>query len=252
MFSQSSGTLLGRIADDIQVPFGLASDSRGNVYVTMQNFTNTYVYAKRRDAAQADHVRLGHALRRGGRRQRLGVRRSERLHDRSRRVSEGDVESVLHDRGPELLGGIQRLRRRDGQRVRRRHARHRRWRGCRVQPRIARAGHQLGAGRPRLAVQFEHGPQRQSARRRLRGERHRRLSAGRKVAVETDRGKQRRLHRAEQGQKQHLGPRLHRRRVRRPEHQRRDLSRRIARDDHHRDGTERRIDRRGPDAAARP
>ena len=46
VFSQSSGTLLGRIADDIQVPFGLASDSRGNVYVTMQNFTNTYVYAR--------------------------------------------------------------------------------------------------------------------------------------------------------------------------------------------------------------
>ena len=46
VFSQSSGALLGRIADGVQVPFGLASDSRGALYVAMQNFTNTYVYAK--------------------------------------------------------------------------------------------------------------------------------------------------------------------------------------------------------------
>jgi hypothetical protein len=46
VFSQSSGALLGRIADGVQVPFGLASDSRGSLYVAMQNFTNTYVYAK--------------------------------------------------------------------------------------------------------------------------------------------------------------------------------------------------------------
>jgi hypothetical protein len=46
VFSQSSGTLLGRISDGVQVPFGLAADSRGSVYVAMQNFTNTYVYAK--------------------------------------------------------------------------------------------------------------------------------------------------------------------------------------------------------------
>jgi hypothetical protein len=46
VFSQTSGALLGRIADGVQVPFGLASDSRGSIYVAMQNFTNTYIYAK--------------------------------------------------------------------------------------------------------------------------------------------------------------------------------------------------------------
>ena len=120
----------------------------------MQNFTNTYVYA--RGATRPKLIMFDSGTPYGV---AVGSNGSVYVAENGFTTGvdvfpKGMFESVLHDCDPSFsavysvfVDGRATCTSAD--------AHHRRWPGAVFQPRLARAGHQPGAGRPRFAVQFE-------------------------------------------------------------------------------------------------